>query len=98
MSIETQSCRPCRKTPRAFTLVELLVVVGIIAVIIGILMPSLNKARQAALSVSCLARLREINNATHIYVAENRGCLPPIFFASANPQVYSFPSWYSSQT
>jgi len=96
MSISTPSRHRIRMATHAFTLVELLVVVGIIAVMIGILLPALNKARQAAMSVTCMARLRELSNATHIYVTENRGCLPPIWIGSATN--YTFPSWYGGPT
>jgi type II secretory pathway pseudopilin PulG len=61
----------------AFTLVELLVVIGIIAVLVGILVPSLNKARGAAQRAQCLSNLRQISGACIIYATEFKGALPP---------------------
>src|SRR5215210_1523836 len=67
----------------AFTLVELLVVVGIIAVLIAILMPALRRARQVAQRTQCLAQIRQIGTA---YVAQNKGYTPV--------QVYDYiPNW-----
>jgi prepilin-type N-terminal cleavage/methylation domain-containing protein/prepilin-type processing-associated H-X9-DG protein len=60
----------------AFTLVELLVVIGIIAVLIGVLLPALSKARKQANATACLANLRSMNQALSIYFAQNRGHLP----------------------
>src|SRR5690349_21158185 len=56
-----------------FTLVELLVVIGIIAVLISMLMPSLKKARQAALNVQCLSNLRSTSMLLSMYMTQHTG-------------------------
>ncbi len=59
-----------------FTLVELLVVIGIIGLLISVLLPALNKARQQANVIDCQSRLRQMGQALTIYVTENNGYLP----------------------
>ncbi|MCW2763754.1 MAG: type secretion system protein [Marmoricola sp.] len=72
---------------RAFTLVELLVVVGVIAVLVGLLLPALSKAREAAKQAQCASNLRQIVTAATLYVNESRGFWPPAhldFFTKNN--------------
>jgi prepilin-type processing-associated H-X9-DG protein/prepilin-type N-terminal cleavage/methylation domain-containing protein len=73
-----------RRQPRAFTLVELLVVIGIIALLISILLPALARARGSAQTVACQANLRSIGQGLLLYAGNNKNSLPIGFWDGVN--------------
>ena len=70
---------------RGFTLVELLVVIGIIALLISILLPSLNRARESANRIKCGANLKQWYNATMMYVNDWKTLPGPIIACTMAP-------------
>src|SRR5688500_7462236 len=82
----------------AFTLVELLVVIGIIAVLIGILLPTLARARESANRLQCMSNLRQIGGAVMIYVNQSAGVCPVAPMSGndslGRPRRSEFAAWY----
>ncbi|HEY8666752.1 MAG TPA: type II secretion system protein [Tepidisphaeraceae bacterium] len=74
----------------AFTLVELLVVIGIIAVLVAMLLPSLAKAREAANRTACLSNLRQVHLAFAMYAGQNRDQVPIGYLGGYKQSNYAF--------
>ena len=93
-----------RRTRRAFTLVELLVVIGIIAALIGILLPVLSGVQARGRDLKCQSNIRQFLLAFQGYAAENKGSMPyGLYYVPENPATYGpgaggstrFVSWAS---
>jgi len=82
-----------RQIKSGFTLVELLVVIGIIVVLVGILLPVVARARGGAARARCAAQLHEIGHMLQMYFGENRNTLPKVnMMPSLRPPLNSYPS------
>src|SRR5438270_13851793 len=85
-----------RKRPahlRAFTVVELLVVIGIVAALAGILLPALTAARENARTVQCLGNLRQLAQAAQAYCADFDGSYPIAQYRAAAPGGFKIYAW-----
>ncbi len=80
-----------RRRTTGFTLVELLVVIGIIALLISILLPALNAAKERANRVKCASNLRQIGQGMMLYANDNKGQYPRVRYVPGSPIRYFTP-------
>lgn len=73
---------------KGFTLIELMVVISIIAMLMGILLPALNKARQQAKKLICSSNMRQVGIAVQTYIVDSENRLPPSSCHISNPDQY----------
>src|SRR5438067_7992890 len=78
---------------RGFTLIELLVVIAVIAILAGLVLPALARAKQKAYQTTCLSNLKQIGIAIHLYGEDNEDYLPGPALSGATPDYDKNSSW-----
>lgn len=94
MIMPEKNRKKCTRIGTGFTLVELLVVISIIALLLSILMPSLQKVRESAKAVVCLSQMKQLSTAVYLYSASNNGWALPSSATSGGQMPQAGPLWF----